>query len=662
MKRFQSSRLYLWLFVCILAAGCLLLSVKVPFVYAVNDDLFMKNIVSGAYLGVPDAHTVYMEYPLSALLAMLYRISASVPWYGICFFCFHMLSWGAAVYRLCGGKKMAWGFQSCFSFLLGMLLFASCGFYHVANIQFTVTAAMLGAAGLVWFMTGDLNQSLSACLRDQAVTALFVFLSFNVRRNVLLMLVPIAGMLWLRKVLALWQERAAAVDATVNKKIECIDKGSSTDQILPSGKASWSGKKTRSWFYMSDAFAKGTVMLLFVAVLSATCVAVTFISYGIAYGDDGWRDYILYNDNATILYDYYGWPDYTENCDLYKELGISEEAYVGARDAYLLSVDSGVDSAAMVRLAERSKKLHEERGSLGERVLHALRETGIRAVSETDRPLNLVVLSLYGLTALGILYRRRYTAFYTVGALVIGRMFSWMYVVYEGRYPMRISQSLFLAEVCVLAAVLCREVLPDRGVEILEAEMLEMESEAVAERAKGQAETKAKMQNIRVRLLHLLLITTACLYFLLLAAFGYVRLKHVYTENSWRIAESQDLKDLQEYCRDNSTYFYFVDTKSITNDTELIFDAGGSRLEPYIVFGGWLSDSPVFLRKTEENDAADVESAILEDRARIIVENEERCPTEYLERYFASKYEGRTLHETDAFGRGGDQFIVYRVY
>ena len=593
MKKTGRRLVYFGGIILLLTVAVWLLSCKVPFIYTVNDDLFMKNILSGAYLGRPDAHTVYLEYPLCLVLAGLYRMAAGVPWYGICFFLLHMISWGAFVYRLCATQEKygeSKGWKRLFvgsAFLLGMLLFAACGFYHVASMQFTVTAAVLGMAGMVWFETGDLTKGVKSYLCDQFVTAVFVFLSFKVRRNVLFMLVPIAGMLWLEKA---WHCRKEKTEHSAEK-------------------------------------------LLGMAAVCAAGVAVTFLSYRAAYGDAGWKDYILYNDHATVLYDYYGWPEYEENRDLYDRLGISEEAYVGARDAYLLSMDSGIDSGAMVELAERSESLHAQSGSFWKRCLHALGEIADRTFSDTDRPLNLVVVSLYGLILLGAVAFRRYGALLTLGALFVGRMFSWLYVVYEGRYPMRISQSLFLAEAGVLAVILCREI------------------------ADGLSDGRMESKGLRVRLTF----AVAGCYFLFLSAFGYVRLKHVYVENTWRLAESQDLQDVKDYCEKNGEYFYFVDTRSITNDTERIFDPAGSRLEHYIVFGGWLSDSPVFSKKLALAGVSDAEQAILDGRARIIVENEERCPTEYLEDYFASRYDGAVLTEAERFGRGGDQFTVYTV-
>lgn len=56
-------------------------------VYYLNDDVTMRSILSGACTGVPDGHAVYMKYPLTGLLAVLYRLTGKgrifVPWFDL---------------------------------------------------------------------------------------------------------------------------------------------------------------------------------------------------------------------------------------------------------------------------------------------------------------------------------------------------------------------------------------------------------------------------------------------------------------------------------------------------------------------------------------------------------------------------------------------------
>ena len=56
----------------------LLIRMLMPFVYGIIDDRSMMEIVSGQYLGHPDAHTIFMGYWYSLVLAGLYRLMPNV--------------------------------------------------------------------------------------------------------------------------------------------------------------------------------------------------------------------------------------------------------------------------------------------------------------------------------------------------------------------------------------------------------------------------------------------------------------------------------------------------------------------------------------------------------------------------------------------------------
>ena len=63
-----------------------------------NDDRNITEILSGAFGGRPDAHTVYVNYWLSVLLSGLYRITLQIPWYGLMLLLFHMMSYVCLLY------------------------------------------------------------------------------------------------------------------------------------------------------------------------------------------------------------------------------------------------------------------------------------------------------------------------------------------------------------------------------------------------------------------------------------------------------------------------------------------------------------------------------------------------------------------------------------
>ena len=53
------------------------------FFYDLNDDMVIKDILSGAYTGTPDGHTNQMLYPLGLILGFFYQVLPKAPVFGI---------------------------------------------------------------------------------------------------------------------------------------------------------------------------------------------------------------------------------------------------------------------------------------------------------------------------------------------------------------------------------------------------------------------------------------------------------------------------------------------------------------------------------------------------------------------------------------------------
>lgn len=82
------------------------------FYYDLNDDVVIKDILSGAYLGTPDGHTNQILYPLGWLISTLYRWMPQVPVYGLfllaCYgLCFYLIGYRSLrFYRKLRGKLL----------------------------------------------------------------------------------------------------------------------------------------------------------------------------------------------------------------------------------------------------------------------------------------------------------------------------------------------------------------------------------------------------------------------------------------------------------------------------------------------------------------------------------------------------------------------------
>ena len=60
----------------------MLLYRSMGFIYAIADDIIMRDIASGAFSGTPDGHLIFVQYAIGFLLSRMYLWLPSVDWYG----------------------------------------------------------------------------------------------------------------------------------------------------------------------------------------------------------------------------------------------------------------------------------------------------------------------------------------------------------------------------------------------------------------------------------------------------------------------------------------------------------------------------------------------------------------------------------------------------
>lgn len=235
----------------------------------INDDRMIMEFLSGRYLGVPDGHTVYMNYPLTGFLAVLYRILPNVDWYG--YFLAAVMAACALliIYRMMGlgekhGKKWMYFIAS-----FGMLCFAIGREFF--SVTYTTVAAITGATAVFWYGTSHGKK------KDIVITAVLAALTWCIRDELFFMILPAAGLIFL------WKE-------------------------LPG--------KGKLWKKMVTPVA--------VFGLTGLCMLV---NYGMYSGEE-WQSYQTFNQLRTEIYDYqdtYYFPNYDEYTEYYERLGLTRE-------------------------------------------------------------------------------------------------------------------------------------------------------------------------------------------------------------------------------------------------------------------------------------------------------------------------------------------------
>lgn len=399
------------LFFLFLGAFYLFLLFYIRPVDGINDDWGMYSTLSGAYLGYPDAHVLFFLYPLSWLLCELYKLNSSIPWFGLFQHGVHICCIGLIYHKVLQlwKKKHSESENILFpAICILSILFFIVDLNVLSEAQYTTTAGFAAATALFYFITTKSDDSIVVFLKGNIPTFLLAWLTFSMRQNVLYMMLPIAGMLWLAK----W---------------------------LLSNRRSYGG-------YILKLFS-------FVLILAAG-MGILYGLHMAAYSEKEWSDFIKINHYRERVGDFYTWPEYEECAKEVAALGLDEESYGYIRSGapyigYQMSLD---DWEQMHQIA---KNCYQERTSVRSRLKNILTGSlNVFLYQNGMQPLNLCVAFLLLTTFLLILYRHNTVALAAYLFYLAGRTVTWSYVLYEGRFPKRIIQPLFAADFMVLSGLL----------------------------------------------------------------------------------------------------------------------------------------------------------------------------------------------------------------
>lgn len=369
-------------------------------VYYLNDDVTMRSILSGACTGIPDAHAVYMKYPLTGLLAGLYRLTGklgvSVPWFDL-FLAGCVLLAGAGILAGCveaAGEKRAGGRAA--AALLGILFFAGLFLPHYLYLHYTIVAAILAGGALFLWEAGP----------GRALPVLLLVLCYQVRSQVFYLALPFL------------------LVAVLDRGLEAVRR-------------------------RSGNLAAG-IPLAVLALAVAACWGVDRIGYG----SEEWQSYREYNASRTSLYDYTDFLSTDRYRERYEELGLSLEQYQVLAH-YDTVLDQEIDARVLDRTVTRLAALRGEAAGAG--YLRQCLESYYRHVRYDGRPYSLVWAGGYGILLFLLALHRRWDRLLLVGALLAGRSLIWVYLIARGRFPERIWISLYLMELCLLLGMTLRE-------------------------------------------------------------------------------------------------------------------------------------------------------------------------------------------------------------
>lgn len=392
----------------------LLLSVQFDFYYDLNDDTMIKDIVSGAYTGQPSGYCIQMLYPLAWCIALFYRALPAVPWYGL-FLC---LCQFGVVFLI--AARLLYVMRSARTRFVALALeaFLVLGLFlrEFVVVQYSVTSGICMAGALFLFLTAPKTDKPSVFFRRNLLPLLLVVLSFLIRTEVCIMLMPF---------------------------------------LLLAGLVKWCGEDR---FFTIMNFRKYITLI----VTALLCMTAVYSIDMVAYRGSEWTNFRRFFDARTKLYDFYGIPGYEDNREFYESVGLSQESYM-LLENYNFALDESIDTwrlesivAYQEQLAGESGGLHDTFGFVSK---NSVREALWKYRDQLQRGIPLagaaviVMYLLYGvLCIVPARGKQRAACILKVLCILAVRSVLWMYLCMVDRVLDRVTTPLLVTELVMLVS------------------------------------------------------------------------------------------------------------------------------------------------------------------------------------------------------------------
>ncbi len=522
-----------------------------PPVFYLNDDVTMRSILSGAYTGVPDGHAVYMKYPLTGILALLYKVMHFVPWFEL--FLAGSI-WGCMLLLIYHFEKPYVGFGVAIALYLPFCL----------HMHYTIVAAVVAATAIFLIALG----------KRKVWPVLLLLLSYMIRSQVGLLSLPFvaAAVVW-RLVVVKKEER-----------------------------------KEESIYWAKHGIALVAGVLL--------CSVVNYCFYAA----DDWKSYSAYNDSRTLLYDYTDFLSTDQYAQSYASYGMSAQEY-DILASYDTMLDADIDEIKMQEIAERISEGMASGNSMVERLKDTVRKYYLQ-IRYSDMPFNYLWLGAYLLLGIGFVLCKKWLLLAVLGILGVGRSCIWIYLIWQGRFPERVSVSLYILELMLLL---------------------------------GMGLWLIKKERISSKGIRLGVVGLCCLA---LGGAG-VYQWHVTVQ---RLQESKRIQSewttLKQYCAEEADRMYLVDVFSVVEyaDFQYAEDA-----ENMMLLGGWMSASPLAKERFAKLGYTDGAECLYYDEAvSLIVEADNDVA--WLEKYLQNRFGECKLEAVGAISNlNTKSFVEYRV-
>lgn len=396
------------------------------FYYDLNDDVLIKDIMSGIYTGTPDAHNMQMMYPISFLFTLLYKYLPAYSWMGFIEIILMWLSSVTIAGRLhvlieqYAKRRQRW--YLAVLLYVGVAVFVTGTFlWETVMLTYTVVCGVLTAAAAIYVIAGENEQFF---ISDNITPIVLCILAFNIRSEMFLLLCPL---------------------------------------IAVAGLCRW----------MREGISRFNAKhyIGFIAIIIAGIV-LTFGANRLGYKTTEWREFEEFFNARTQVYDFTGIPGYEDNKAFYDSIALEERDVKNLEDYNF--VFSKISTGTLNSIADYVKRgdaiTTKQPKSVGRSIVEYVKsvvriQTPAKLAEQRDdtiifedtriwSPLNIIVLILYVLVILTAILEKDKDCYIQLGLLVVMRSISWVYVISKDRVNARIAHPLYVVEICILLGMI----------------------------------------------------------------------------------------------------------------------------------------------------------------------------------------------------------------
>ena len=570
---------------------------------ATNDDVMLKAIVSGEITGAPDAHLIYIMYPLGWILKLLYSIKKSVTWYDFFMSGIHLAAYFLVMIRTGEIFRQSKRGIRISAVALSGLLMLLVDFKYLVLHQYTSLAATLAAVALFYVLSAE-ERSEEMPVKDSIITGVLLILTLWMRKQVFIMALPLFVI---------------------------------------------------AFVYRLEGRFKVRKLLFPVAV--GLLAALSLIVDRAAYSNPEWQQYKTYNDARTDVYDYYMFPPYEENIEEYNNLGITESDMfpLGEWD---LALFENCKEDSMSGLAEFTgrvwKNLHYQKWE----IRHTAKNVLDLILHQDVQPLGgiLTVLSIAAPVILFIMKRRKAAILSLLALLYEGAFVS--YFLFRGRFPERVSYGLYLMEFIFLLAVLFNEaeefMWEKVGDESNSGDDFILEPESAADKKRETAKEHKEKKILKIVEISILAVT-AVVFVSLLIRISAFRSEYEEAENL-----AKEWEECNAYFAANPENIYYLKTNSFAPYGEKMFRKETFEGGNFLRMGTWIMGSPLYKSLMKKNGVEPWNAVITNDNIYYVQAS--FVDTDWITKFYEGQGKRVTVKETDRMVLSdGTEYVVLSI-